>query len=470
MPWNTAAVAIVVTGATLSAAGAALTAWALLAGRSRGRRRCPKCWYSMAGVPGTRCPECGKDARRERRLFKTRRRRKWAALGIFLLLLGTLGILGRNTPQRRLIAMTPDWVWRYVLPRLDVFAEAVYTRLTQNPSSRKAASPVEQLLLARYVIMQVEQGADASHAAATWDWCRSTTPLVGTLAGPSIIGSGGTRFGEAYVMKEADRLLAHSTNPDVRGEALLLRFGYPDPLSGLYVSVLGQSDSADPPELADLLNRQLLGGCSRRVEQACANRALQMPAFREQLRPGLIAALRYGASGNDYPISRLFRPDLDVATILLEGPEKERVLLACDHILALGPKASALTSRLLDHVDQADYYIRMTALDALIAIAPAPSERMISSLLNAVTSDDSPVRVRAADALAAIAPTDPRTVAALTTALSDPRPVLRASAAYHLGEIGAPALSAVPTLESLRADPDSQVAEEATKALKRMKR
>ena len=54
--------------------------WALFWDRSRGRRRCPRCWYDMEGVPGKRCPECGRDARRERSLFRTRRQWRWMAV------------------------------------------------------------------------------------------------------------------------------------------------------------------------------------------------------------------------------------------------------------------------------------------------------------------------------------------------------------------------------------------------------
>jgi hypothetical protein len=66
--------------AALAAAG-----WALLADRSRGRRRCPKCFHAMDPAIGLVCPECGKDARQERRLFRTRRRWKLAAAAVVLL-------------------------------------------------------------------------------------------------------------------------------------------------------------------------------------------------------------------------------------------------------------------------------------------------------------------------------------------------------------------------------------------------
>lgn len=72
-------------GWAVGAAGVLLLLWALFWDRSRGRRRCPKCWYDMAGVAGLRCPECGKEAKRERRLRRTRRRWVWAGTALPLL-------------------------------------------------------------------------------------------------------------------------------------------------------------------------------------------------------------------------------------------------------------------------------------------------------------------------------------------------------------------------------------------------
>jgi hypothetical protein len=68
------------------AAGAIMLLLALFWDRSRGRLRCPRCAYDMAGAKDLKCPECGHVARSEAaRLRKTRRHYAWALLGLVLL-------------------------------------------------------------------------------------------------------------------------------------------------------------------------------------------------------------------------------------------------------------------------------------------------------------------------------------------------------------------------------------------------
>jgi hypothetical protein len=76
------------TASSLALAGLILLALALFAGRARGRRRCPRCWYDMSGshaaFPIT-CPECGRTIASERELHHTRRRWRLAILAFPLI-------------------------------------------------------------------------------------------------------------------------------------------------------------------------------------------------------------------------------------------------------------------------------------------------------------------------------------------------------------------------------------------------
>ena len=73
-------------GAVVGLLGLWLLYCSLLRDRSKGRRRCPKCWYDMSVAESLRCPECGNDAKRTADLLRTRRRWKgmWWCLLVFL--------------------------------------------------------------------------------------------------------------------------------------------------------------------------------------------------------------------------------------------------------------------------------------------------------------------------------------------------------------------------------------------------
>src|ERR1043166_5996407 len=73
-----------VIGAVLGCLGVVVVLVGVFRDRSRGRRRCSRCWYDMAGGAGLPWPECGRVHRNERRLLRTRRSRRVIALGVFL--------------------------------------------------------------------------------------------------------------------------------------------------------------------------------------------------------------------------------------------------------------------------------------------------------------------------------------------------------------------------------------------------
>jgi len=111
-PW----VAWTIAGLML-AYGGFLGAWALFRDRSRGRRRCPKCWYDLRGTPEMRCSECGYKAKREQQLFATRRRWRLALLGVLVMLGGTGAGLSPKVRRDGWLSLVPtDVLIRFVPP------------------------------------------------------------------------------------------------------------------------------------------------------------------------------------------------------------------------------------------------------------------------------------------------------------------------------------------------------------------
>jgi len=74
-------------GGALLASSVAILVWALFWDRSRKRKRCPRCWYDMSAATSLTCSECGKSVKRETKLYKTRRHKRWALVA----LVGMLG-------------------------------------------------------------------------------------------------------------------------------------------------------------------------------------------------------------------------------------------------------------------------------------------------------------------------------------------------------------------------------------------
>jgi len=102
-----------------------LLMWGLYGDRSKGRTRCPKCWYDMRGRrpgrEGLTCPECGHDARHEHRLLKNRRRWRVIVLGLLLLLppgylLSTVAGWYRERPVLQAIEGPPIQMPAHVRP------------------------------------------------------------------------------------------------------------------------------------------------------------------------------------------------------------------------------------------------------------------------------------------------------------------------------------------------------------------
>jgi hypothetical protein len=111
--------AIFLFGVGACVVGVSLLVWATLSDRGRGRRRCPKCWHWLEGVPSQDdgsfvCPECGRRALNEQRLFRRRIRVRWLVFASILIVVGLAGATWPfvrsnawidDLPDRVLIAM-----------------------------------------------------------------------------------------------------------------------------------------------------------------------------------------------------------------------------------------------------------------------------------------------------------------------------------------------------------------------------
>ena len=100
-------------GAIGVALGLLIGSWALAGDwlRHRGRRRrCPGCWYDMEGVPGQSCPECGRVAKHERQLRRSRRRWGWIAAVLMLAPIEIAGIFNVRLAAVNWPTYTPSWL------------------------------------------------------------------------------------------------------------------------------------------------------------------------------------------------------------------------------------------------------------------------------------------------------------------------------------------------------------------------
>ena len=92
--------------------------WSLFWDRSRGQRRCPKCWHHVQERFPFRCNECGYLTIFEGNLFRTRRRYGWATIAILALMTGTLWLRDQLS-TRSWWSLFPDRVIIAILPLAD---------------------------------------------------------------------------------------------------------------------------------------------------------------------------------------------------------------------------------------------------------------------------------------------------------------------------------------------------------------
>jgi hypothetical protein len=179
-------------GAGLALAGVMLVAWALFWDRARGRRRCPRCWYDMAGVPGLVCPECGQEAKYDRGLRRTRRRWGAAVAGLILAMSSVIVWSVPVARARGWPAALPNAVLLAALPWMEAptyqdrtaaaggtpmpARRRVYDELIEQRLKENRLAPWER----RWLIERCIRG-DARHRAATEEWRQKYVKVLETM-------------------------------------------------------------------------------------------------------------------------------------------------------------------------------------------------------------------------------------------------------------------------------------------------
>ena len=123
---------------TVFAAAMVFLYWGLWGDRSKDRLRCPKCWYRMEGsfVAGAfACPECGHDARQEKRLKKNHRR--WWVMMCWWMRGSWFSTAGKDRPGGPVLASLPQLLFDLMEPvgGLEDFTGTWAVRWATMPSS-----------------------------------------------------------------------------------------------------------------------------------------------------------------------------------------------------------------------------------------------------------------------------------------------------------------------------------------------
>lgn len=99
--------------------------------RFRRMRRCPKCWYDLSHTPGMTCSECGYTAKRERQLFKSRRRKRWVLVALLVWIGSYFAFRVPAMQQRGWVAAVPTTALVFLWPRERVLA--FYDEILADP-------------------------------------------------------------------------------------------------------------------------------------------------------------------------------------------------------------------------------------------------------------------------------------------------------------------------------------------------
>lgn len=354
-------------------AGLALLYWALFRDRSRGRRRCPKCWYDLRCSESLTCPECGYTAKRERQFFKTRRRWRWVA-SVLLLGLGSYALWLTPTAQRD--------GWRSLLP-----TPVIIVAMRYDP----AASLTELKKRWRIVLYR-----DKPPTLDGWQY-RLAIAQAKTLLGPEQPTRQRTDMLEFILLLNraepvGDILLAWLNEDDITVQA--------SAISVADFAVLAPSDNRAVAQRVYELAQSDDQKISASATTALGRFVNDDPRYVELLLSRLSNSDPSLAMRSATALGNLQSPDGRVLRALCEmlRSNNHSAWIAADTLAAIGDGTVALS--LAQSLRSADYSLATGCAEALLEIGSAARSAEVTSALVACLDDrDATVRGAAVAAL-----------------------------------------------------------------------
>lgn len=356
-------------GIVLGLAGLVLASWALFADRSRGERRCPKCWYQMKGTGSLRCSECGRTAKHEKTLYRIRRRWRWAAIGLTLIVVGYFLPISSRIRQLGWVGAVPTTLIIFAVDWVDDPRHPLAWELDLHLVNAQMWQWQRELLVRRQKAKLHER---SSHAASML--VRLGQPISGDEELRAVLVEA-LDHEDVFVRTEAIQTLGFALQdsslaieifvPCLRDESQSVRFG-----AAYGLSRHGSEVQEALPELVEALNDD-----DENVRLAVAEAICKIA---EDPQLGIEVLIEFLAHDNQH-----------LRNAAAEG------------LRDLGPKSAPAVSALIEATNDSFVWVRLKAIETLGLIGPEAREGILT-LKNLVNSEDPVVADAAKRALESI--------------------------------------------------------------------
>jgi HEAT repeat protein len=505
LAWHIAAIAV-------GALGLAITIIALTHDRAKGRRRCPKCWYDMTSISGLRCPECGRDARRESHLAKTRPNRRLAAIGLTILL---SSLVLWKTPRIR-----EDWTSVVPGPLLvlalqvwgdppDIVEQRIVTRVQSGTATRwdrlQAASwakaELPNAIDAYLALDPSDQEEDEPDIRASFFMLRTrtTAPSSESFHLQFVLGTLARCQGQSRIASTTLISYFEHEHPYVR-QSCIRAAGTHGADGGAFVDALIRATHS--PDLRTIFaaveSLAAIGPPARKAIPRLIELPAEIRTFDEdELQE---AAMNGRASNPHHAVAAIIDDDPRLWRTMLEHPSESLRSLAIAHVQDVrGADAAyiaALRAVLTDHetpwtansikglgklqpteviipllIELLDFdtvAARTMAVQVLRA-HPDFADQAFDPLVALLEVEQDPITgVVCAHAVAELARGSPEAPRALAARLTSESPEIAIAAAVALASLGADASSALPALRAAAENEREIVARAAAQAINRI--